>query len=73
MHALTGHWILATGAWTIHIVIIAVLKIFYDSLPGVSQETSWTLTNISYTVVSAICPSRDPATLGVRTGHFGPA
>lgn len=24
------------------------LKIFYDIVPGVSQETSWTLTNISY-------------------------
>lgn len=42
------------GAWGIHFVIIVVLKIFYDSLPGVSQETSWTLTNISYTVVSRI-------------------
>lgn len=36
------------GAWTIHMVIIACLKIFFDILPGVSQETSWTLTNISY-------------------------
>lgn len=27
---------------------IAALKIFYDIIPGVSQETSWTLTNISY-------------------------
>jgi len=25
-----------------------VLKIIYDIIPGVSQETSWTLTNISY-------------------------
>lgn len=39
---------ICTGAWTIHIVIIACLKIFYDIIPGVSQETSWTLTNISY-------------------------
>lgn len=37
-----------TGAWTIHFVLIIVLKIFYDIIPGVSQETSWTLTNISY-------------------------
>lgn len=36
------------GAWTIHIVLIALLKIFYDVIPGVSQETSWTLTNITY-------------------------
>lgn len=32
----------------VHIVIIALLKIMYDIMPGVSQETSWTLTNISY-------------------------
>lgn len=37
-----------TGAWTIHFVLIVALKIFYDIIPGVSQETSWTLTNISY-------------------------
>lgn len=36
------------GAWTIHFVLIACLKIFYDVIPGVSQETSWTLTNITY-------------------------
>jgi hypothetical protein len=36
------------GAWTIHIVLIACLKILFDIIPGVSQETSWTLTNISY-------------------------
>ncbi len=36
------------GAWTIHLVLIVCLKIFYDIIPGVSQETSWTLTNITY-------------------------
>lgn len=36
------------GAWTIHLILIMCLKIFYDIMPGVSQETSWTLTNISY-------------------------
>ncbi|TGZ78871.1 putative unfolded protein response Orm1 [Ascodesmis nigricans] len=51
---LNASWVNAKGAWGIHFVIIVVLKIFYDSLPGVSQETSWTLTNISYTVGSYI-------------------
>jgi hypothetical protein len=37
-----------TGAWTIHLVLIVCLKIVYDIIPGVSQETSWTLTNITY-------------------------
>ena len=29
-------------------VLIIALKILFDIIPGVSQETSWTLTNISY-------------------------
>ena len=32
----------------IHIFLIAALKILFDIIPGMSQETSWTLTNISY-------------------------
>jgi hypothetical protein len=32
----------------IHPILIALLKILYDILPGVSQETSWTLTNTTY-------------------------
>ncbi|WDK20640.1 ORMDL family protein [Colletotrichum graminicola] len=45
---LNANWVNAKGAWTIHFVLILCLKIFYDVMPGVSQETSWTLTNISY-------------------------
>lgn len=36
------------GAWTIHIVLIITLKILFNIIPGVSRETSWTLTNIIY-------------------------
>ena len=46
--------LLPTGAWAIHFIIILCLKIFYDIIPGVSQETSWTLTNITYMVGSYI-------------------
>jgi len=42
------------GAWTIHLVLIICLKVFYDIIPGVSQETSWTLTNITYMLGSYI-------------------
>lgn len=45
---LNANWVNAKGAWTIHIVLIIVLKILFDIIPGVSTETSWTLTNISY-------------------------
>ncbi|EPE02212.1 protein orm1 [Ophiostoma piceae UAMH 11346] len=43
-----ANWVNAKGAWMVHIVLIMLLKIIYDIVPGVSQETSWTLTNISY-------------------------
>ena len=36
------------GAWLIHLFLIAALKTFFGIMPGISQETSWTLTNISY-------------------------
>ena len=36
------------GAWVIHPIMIIALKILFDSLPGISQEMSWTLTNLTY-------------------------
>ena len=39
---------LVLGAWLIHFVLIALLKIIYDAVPGMTQETSWTMTNITY-------------------------
>jgi hypothetical protein len=36
------------GAWMIHIIIILLLKIVYDIVPSITQETSWTLTNTTY-------------------------
>lgn len=51
---LNAEWVNAKGAWVIHFVIIVCLKIVYDVLPGMTQETSWTLTNISYMLGSYI-------------------
>ncbi|KAF2229333.1 ORMDL family protein [Viridothelium virens] len=45
---LNAEWVNSKGAWTIHFVIIICLKILYDIIPGVSQELSWTLTNMTY-------------------------
>ncbi|KAF2739721.1 Orm1 type endoplasmic reticulum protein [Polyplosphaeria fusca] len=45
---LNAQWVNAKGAWVIHFVLIVLAKILFDIMPGVSQETSWTLTNISY-------------------------
>lgn len=47
-------WVDQRGAWIIHIVVILLLKIFYDLLPGVTTEWSWTLTNMSYVIGSYV-------------------
>lgn len=45
-------WISSRGAWLIHLVIIVMVKLFYNLLPGLYQSSnlSWTLTNVTYNV-----------------------
>ncbi|KAF2211683.1 hypothetical protein CERZMDRAFT_42522 [Cercospora zeae-maydis SCOH1-5] len=45
---LNAQWVNAKGAWMIHIILILLLKIVYDIVPSITQETSWTLVNITY-------------------------
>lgn len=45
---INASWVSVKGAWAVHIVIILLLLLFYDLIPGVSQEMTWTLTNITY-------------------------
>ncbi len=41
-----------SGAWTIHGVCIILLKLLFNCVPGVNQEMSWTLVNITYMFAS---------------------
>ena len=43
-----------TGAWLIHPILIFCLKILFDIVPGITQEVSWTLTNLTYMAGSYI-------------------
>ena len=55
--ALPNHntsWVNYKGAWVIHFVLIAVAKITFDLIPGMTQDLSWTLTNLSYMAGSYI-------------------
>ncbi|KAL9532438.1 hypothetical protein SMMN14_03784 [Sphaerulina musiva] len=45
---LNAQWVNAKGAWMIHIILILLLKIVYDIVPSITQETSWTMVNITY-------------------------
>jgi hypothetical protein len=38
----------------VHIVLILLLKLVYDSVPGLTQELSWTLTNLTYVIGSYV-------------------
>jgi hypothetical protein len=46
--------ICTAGAWLIHPILIFCLKILFDIVPGITQEVSWTLTNITYMAGSYI-------------------
>ncbi|AJS04256.1 CNT_collapsed_G0019720.mRNA.1.CDS.1 [Saccharomyces cerevisiae] len=47
-------WVDQRGAWIIHVVIIILLKLFYNLFPGVTTEWSWTLTNMTYVIGSYV-------------------
>ncbi|KAL6721493.1 sphingolipid homeostasis protein orm1 [Lecanora helva] len=49
---LNANWVNAKGAWTIHGVCIILLKLLFNCVPGVNQEMSWTLVNITYMCAS---------------------
>lgn len=40
------------GAWLVHPVLVFCGKIVIDTIPGMNQEISWTLTNLLYLLVS---------------------
>ena len=46
------------GAWLMHIVLIIGGKIIVDTLPGMTQQISWTLVNLIYLAVCVPYASR---------------
>lgn len=51
---LNAEWVHHKGAWVVHIVLIVALFMFYDGIPWVDAELTWTLTNITYVIGSYI-------------------
>jgi hypothetical protein len=43
-----------TGAWLIHVVLITLGKIFIDTIPGMTQQVSWTLVHLFYLAVREV-------------------
>jgi len=51
---LNADWVNYKGAWLIHIVLIVIGKVLVDSIPGIEQDTSWTIVLQSYLLATYI-------------------
>lgn len=40
------------GAWMIHPILILIVKVLVDAIPGMTQDVSWTIVNLGYMAVS---------------------
>ncbi|EDR12722.1 uncharacterized protein LACBIDRAFT_245879 [Laccaria bicolor S238N-H82] len=49
---INADWVNAKGAWLIHVVLITFGKIIIDTVPGMTQQISWTLVNLFYLALS---------------------
>jgi hypothetical protein len=49
---INADWVNAKGAWLIHVVLIIIGKIVIDTIPGMTQQISWTLVNLFYLALS---------------------
>jgi len=49
---INADWVNSKGAWLIHPVLILTGKILVDSIPGMHQNTGWTIVNLGYITFS---------------------
>ncbi|KIJ20533.1 hypothetical protein PAXINDRAFT_96715 [Paxillus involutus ATCC 200175] len=49
---INANWVNAKGAWLIHVVLVFFGKIIIDTIPGMTQQISWTLVNLIYLALS---------------------
>ncbi|KAF9236225.1 ORMDL family-domain-containing protein [Melanogaster broomeanus] len=49
---INANWVNAKGAWLIHVVLVFTGKIIIDTIPGMTQQLSWTLVNLIYLALS---------------------
>jgi len=49
---INSEWVNGKGAWVIHPVLIIVGKILVDVIPGMHQDASWTIVNLTYLLIS---------------------
>ena len=47
-------WLYCRGIWFTNILIVLALLVLFSSFPGITREASWTLTNLTYNIVSTL-------------------
>lgn len=45
-------WAYLRGVWTTNIFVVILMKCLFSIIPGVSNEASWTMTNVCYNLVN---------------------
>ncbi|KDQ08285.1 hypothetical protein BOTBODRAFT_166173 [Botryobasidium botryosum FD-172 SS1] len=51
---INADWVNQKGAWVIHPLLILTGKVLVHSIPGITQEASWTIVNLGYLLLSYI-------------------
>ncbi|CAN3360876.1 protein Orm2p [Diutina catenulata] len=51
---LNANWVNFKGAWIVHLVLIVMLKLFFNFWTVLDDDWKWTLTNLSYNIGSYI-------------------
>ncbi|ORX88352.1 putative unfolded protein response protein Orm1 [Basidiobolus meristosporus CBS 931.73] len=51
---LNSSWVNYKGIWVFNIILIVALKVLFGVFPGISKEASWTLTNLTYNIISFV-------------------
>ena len=46
-----------TGAWLIHVVLIALAIVLLETIPGMSQDLTWSIVNLGYLFGRPALPS----------------
>lgn len=44
-------WLNFRGTWITNVLIVVALKVLFTCVPGMTTESSWTLTNLTYNIV----------------------
>ena len=45
-------WLNLRGTWLTHLIMATLLRLLFGMIPGASRELAWTLTNLTYNLVT---------------------